>query len=134
MSYSVSFRFAPRVAHVRFEGPFDLFEIDSACTEVISSPEWRAGTPQLWDFTDATVENVSPEACERLVACSLRKSKRIGANRSAIVAHDAEILSLFGDYAGEVEPSGRRILRTPSRGQALSWLVGDDEAEVAVPA
>lgn len=132
MPYSVALHSSPRLATIRFTGQVSPLDVRDACVRLLDLSGWRAGTPQVWDFSGTSGVDSTPETWAQLLDASEANRSRIGANRVAIVSRDPDLKPLLETYAHAFRQSGRTFRLAATARDAQAWLEGNEAAVKAV--
>lgn len=106
-------------------------ELADACVDLVHEAAWETGFDEVWDLSDSSEIDVSPDEFDDLVSCTRAYADRVGHNRVAFVTTRDAVTPLLRLFERLTEDLDRTYQTVRTRAEAAAWLGLPPEALTA---
>lgn len=89
MEFKINFDHMPDYVLIQTQGEASHRDFDDLLTELVNSPKWVVGTPQVVDHRELIMQNLSSDSMQRIMDIVKKHSDKLGNGRCAFVVKDA---------------------------------------------
>ena len=116
------FAFHDHAVFVTLGGDVSMPDIRAATEALLRHPAWRPGLDVLWDFTQITSLDVTPEALRDLADFDSALMEQAGPGRTALVMRSDSDLDVGTLYTLLLRGGGRTHRAFGGAEEAMAWL------------
>lgn len=89
MEFKINFDHMPDYVLIQTQGEASHRDFDDLLTELVNSPKWVVGTPQVVDHRELIMQNLSSDSMQRIMDIVKKHRDKLGNGRCAFVVKDA---------------------------------------------
>ena len=105
MEYKIFYDQSHKIFIIEVHGPFNVDGFNTLADVLLAHPRWVPGTNCLFDYTNTTFFEVSPEHFKEIAGIHKRKNEIIGKGKSAFVMNGDLNYGLGRMYEGIAGPT-----------------------------